>query len=292
MKTFDKLEERIISKKNPQKSKHLVLLATVLLLAGVTMIFGGTSYLRGKSVIFADIASPPSPPEPDIQNPPSPSNPNGEFLFAPGWSLVAGQDLAGRDLSELKNKDLVLYSFNDPAYPTRVWSSYPDSDGNPTSIVPHAPYAYYVYNAGSTTVDVTLLASSETVSDQEMIARGWHLMYWPGTAATLSDMLLEITLKYSDGTEMSALQATNEENHRASIDVNVIVNTGASDVKTAVKTLASSDSDTTISKIPANSFFWLYLRRTKDRVVKMNITGQDVTTTATVTATATATSTD
>lgn len=271
MKALSGLEERIILKKAPKKSRPLILMAIVFLLLGATMIVGGANYLRGKSVILADIASPPSPPEPDVENPPIPANPNGDFTFASGWNLIAGQDLAGRDISGLSKLDLVLYSFNDPAYPTRVWSSYPDAQGDATQIVPHAPYAYYVYNPGSTSVDVNLASMSQTVSDEEMIARGWHLMYYPGEAATLSELLSKVILKYADGTKMNASEATSDENHRASIDVKVIVNTGASDVSSAVKKLSDSDTDATISKIPAKSFFWLYLRRTKERVVNISL---------------------
>lgn len=266
-------------------------MSLVLFLLGAALIFGGANYLRGKSVIFADIANPPTPADPvAVENPPSPENLTGEFTFAPGWTLVSGRSLAGRDLSALKGTELVLYSFNDPAYPTRVWSTYPDANDSATSIIPHAPFGYYVYNPGTSSTDITFATSSQTVSDEEMIARGWHLLYWPGDTTSLSGLLSQINMKYSDGVQMTAFEATSSQNHRASIDINVIVNGTSSDVKTAVKVLGNTDSDTAISKIPAKSYFWLYFRRTTNRVVNISIpssVSSGAITTATTTATAT-----
>jgi len=274
MNLFERLEDKVI-KKNKPNSKVLVGASLALFLLGAAMIIGGASYLRGKSVIFADIANPPTPAEPaGVENPPSPENLTGEFTFAPGWTLISGKSLSGRDLSALTATELVLYSFNDPAYPTRVWSTYPDANDAATSIIPHAPFGYYIYNPGTTNVDITFSTSTETVSQEEMIARGWHLLYWPGETTSLSGLLAQINLKYSDGVSMTALEATNSQNHKASVDINVIVNGASSDTKTAVKVLGTADSDTEISKIPAKSYFWFYLRRTTNRVVNLSITAQ------------------
>lgn len=293
MKTWEKLEGKI-NKGDHSKSKHLVQLSLVLVLAGVTLVFGGINTLRGKSIISADVAVPPVPPEPAANiNPPVPATPDGNFTFAAGWSLVSGESLAQRSLTGLKDAGLILYSFNDPAYPTRVWSTYPDSSGAATSINAQAPYGYYIYNPGTADVKVTLnsLTTTQAASTQEMAARGWHLMYWQGDATSYSDLMSKINLKYSDGTQMSATDATNTTNHRASIKLYLVNNGTSTDAATAIKELASSDSNTTVSNIPAKSYFWIYLRRTKDRVTQMSIVGQ-ASSSQTATPSVTATPTD
>ncbi len=283
MNLFERLEDKVI-KKNKPNSKVLVGVSLALFLLGAALIIGGASYLRGKSVIFADIANPPTPAEPaGVENPPSPESLTGEFTFAPGWTLISGKSLYGYDIGDFDGSGLVLYSFNDPAYPTRVWSTYPDANEKATSIDPHPPFGYYVYNPGSSAIDFAFKTAQVRPADQnfnllppadEMISRGWHLLYYPGDTTTLPGLLAQINLKYSDGVQMTALEATNSQNHRASVDVNVIVNGTSSDVKTAVKVLGDSDSDTQISKIPAKSYFWFYLRRTTNRVVNLSIIAQ------------------
>jgi len=283
MDEFEKLEKSL-SKKRPARNRSLVSLSLILILLGVTFTFAGVSYLRGKSVISADVQNPPNPTEPGIQNPPNPTEPNGDFTFLPGWTLVSGKNLADKDMSTFKNAGLVLYSFNDLAYPNRDWSAYPGADNVDTLIRPQAPYGYYVYNPGSTNVQISLTSKAASSDSQEIIARGWHLLYWPGEAADQNALLSNISLTYSDGTVMSVKDAVSPDNHKASVMVYVVLNGQASDVTSAVKQLGATDSDKIISKIPAKSFFWVYFRRTKDRVTDIKILDQS-TSTPTVTAT-------
>jgi hypothetical protein len=61
-----------------------------------------------------------------------------------------------------------------------------------------------------------------------------------------------------------------------------------------MKQLTGTDGDTTISKVPQNSYFWIYLRRTKNRVTDISVQAAAVATppvTATVSASPTVTST-
>jgi hypothetical protein len=91
-------------------------------------------------------------------------------------------------------------------------------------------------------------------------------MYWPGQIQTREQLLNNFHVFYNDKSSLSFTQAVSEAEHRASLKIYVVVNQSGISAS-SVKELTGVDSDTTISKIPSNSYFWVYLRRTKSRSV-------------------------
>ena len=94
-------------------------------------------------------------------------------------------------------------------------------------------------------------------------------MYYPGVAATKDELLSKFAISYSDSSALNLLDSIKEAFHTSSMKIYVVVNSG--DVSaSSIKELTDTDSSTTISKIPQNSYFWVYLRRTKVRAVQIS----------------------
>ena len=237
---------------------------------GLALLATGLFLRNG--TISADIASdtPPVPPAPTTSAlPVTPADPGsnmnaGDLGFPAGWSMIAGSVIEGYDLLPLKNAGVYLYSFNDPAYPVTQWATYPTGE-----IVPAEPLGYYVFNPTGASQKVALKDKS-VPSAETIYGRGWHLVFWPGDSLGYSDLANSVTLKYADATRMALAEAMSSDNHRASVKIYVVTNEYSPETG-SVKELAASDSATTISKIPKKSYFWIYLRRTKDRVVGIEV---------------------
>lgn len=285
-----KLEEKIgEGKGKPGVHKRQVLVLTlVLLVAGIGIAIAGINSLN-KISADTTIANPPKPSDPTgvVANPPSPETParartdeTGQFVFDPGWSMVSGLGLYGRDLSTLKSSGVILYSFNDVMFPNRSWTPYPAADSTTQSFNPMIPYGYYVYNPGKEAVTLNLPVSSSvaaTASSNLVDARGWHLLYLPDAATTKDALLQKIQLTYSDGTVKTAAEAITSSEHKMSSQVYAVVDEHNLTLASATKLLGSATDSTTISQIPEKSFFWIYLRRTKDRVVSISLSAQTIT---------------
>ena len=293
--SISKLESDI-GKGGRRNKRTMVYSAVVLMVVGLGFVSVGIGLLQSKGKISADtndVASPPMPTNPtatktpatpsnpgsDADNPPTPTGPSGQidetkWAFPSGWSIINGRFIEGGNMGNFSQEGLILYSFNDPQYPNRSWSTYPWGESARTdvkNITPYSPFGYYVYNPGTSSVTVDFGPRTPVVRDGIIFARGWHLMYWPDTAVTRSDLLSKIKIKYQDGSELSALDAISSKYHRASIKIYTIANENVVDPSSAIKELTETNTDTTISSIPARSYFWLYLRRTKDRVVDVTI---------------------
>ncbi len=289
MKDYSRLENMVGKGSNYPK---LFMFVAIVALVGIGLIAGGINYFL-VSAETEETNTPPVPPAPETEGvpatppdpaasgtpvvPPTPGGPKsdgkGNFTFPSGWSMVSGFELGGYDLNPFKAAGLILYSFNDPAYPTRIWATYPAGGESAQNLTPAAPLGYYVYNPGADPTKITL-TNGQSSEGELMFARGWHLMYFPATAAASKDGLFgNIKLAYSDGSSVSALQATSSTLHRASIRVYVVIDETNITLGSAVKELTGEDSTTTVSKIPAQTYFWLYLRRTKNRVVGLQIGG-------------------
>jgi len=276
------------------KRKHLAV-ATMLIVAGLVFATTGL-FLNNNNTISAD-SEPPVPAEPTGVNPPSPEDPSvnppspedptqpGNFTFPAGWSMISAKQLKGRNLTTLNESGIFLYSYNDPYYPVTEWTIFPGlaaDDTTSISLKPVSPLGYYVYNPG--TVKTLTLAATTSKTTKRIFGRGWHLFNWTGSEELTRDELLsKITISYSNNTILTGAQAVADENHRASVKIYVVTNQNEIDFDKSVKELTGEDSDTTVSKVPANSYYWFYLRRTKDRA---NLLGYE---TPTVSATATTT---
>ena len=284
-KPFEKLEEDVSRQIGAKKGIDRRILSglTAVFVVGVIAVVAGVILLRG-SISAETSDTPPIPPSPSVAStsstPPMPNDPaegSGKFTFSSLWSMISGLALQNYDVAGIKDAGLVLYSFNDPSYPQRSWMTYPynkDSSGMDNPIVPAAPLGYYVFNPKGEAVSLTLKPLSTT--PVYLYARGWHVLYWPNSAAAKNDLLGQITLIYSDGTKMTAAQAMSSDNHRASVKVFVVIDENSIDLSRAVKELSDVNSDSTVDKIPAQSYFWIYLRRTKDRVTGIEIAGSTV----------------
>ncbi len=226
-----------------------------------------------KTVATSDVVLPPVPGEPSRESDTDTTSPtaSGEIskTFPAGWSMIPGSVLEGYDLKPLSAAGLVLYSFNDPAYPNRDWTTYPTGDGS-SSLTPYAPLGYYVYNSGAESKVTFTKKAAAPKPNNFLYARGWHVLYWPNAVADRNLFLSSVKLTYANDTTETLAQAISQEKHMASMKI-YIVNNEKSSEESSVKELTGQDSTTTISKIPQNSYFWIYLRRTKDRVVGISI---------------------
>jgi len=299
------LEEKV-GKKSPRKPGSIVALMAVFLVVGIALIVTGSKISQQKQIISADVPVPGVPADPDRPNdepippaggttvpasgtsptggqsqtppiPPSenPSPTGNQSPTAPtestqinvpsGWSMVSGAALQGYDLSAFTSKKVVLYSYNDPAYPNRDWATYPATGDSAIRAV--APLGYYLYSTSAQKLD---LSPSGNIPTDLTFARGWHIIYWSGVITDKNGLLSAVKLTYSDGTTMTAAQAAQSDQHRVSMKVYVVVDEDSTGAGT-IKELSSVDSDSTISKIPAKSYFWLYLHRTQNRVVGISI---------------------
>lgn len=282
--------EKNVGRPRQSGGRKTVYLATGLLVIGLTIIYGGFSLLSGRNIeISADVETPPTPTDPDVSvTPPVPEDPDEEeqdtadvgqidenrWGFPSGWSMISGQFLQGGNLEAFSQANLILYSFNDPAYPNRQWSTFPLGETSRTDledVLPISPFGYYVYNPGSETTTIDFSPRTEPVSADKIIARGWHLMYWPNAVANKDELLSKIQIKYQDGTVLTAKQAIESKYHRASIKIYGITNENVVDKSSALEEISGDSSQVEIFSAPPRSYFWIYLRRTKDRVVDISV---------------------
>jgi hypothetical protein len=176
---------------------------------------------------------------------------------------------SGVDLSFLTEKKLALYSFNDPLYPLNQWVVYPFASSSSKPIAPRAPFGYYVYNPGeSLSVDIVEIQATD---QEEIIARGWHLIKWPNGNANMNELMKSVYIEYANGTKLSLDQAASAEIHSASSKIYVNQCEGVDYCDMGTKELSDTNSANTIDKITKDDFFWIYLRRTRVRAVDISI---------------------
>lgn len=286
MTDFQKLEKDVGNKKVSKSAIGRMTISLVVL--GVGLIAFGVYLSTAGTTITADVEPPRpndpsriSPPTPDIPNrddefPPVPPSPS-EFAFKGGWSIISGEELYGYDLANFRNAGLSLYSFNDPKYANRDWAIVYGSTTDCAKeqigcdvVVPQPPLGYYVYNPKSTEVKVTLKPSTAPDLSSNIYGRGWHLMYWGGDAITQDNLLGKITVTYSDGKKLTAKQAISSTEHKVSLKLYGIFDETTIDPVKAIKDL-KEENLTTITTLPKESYFWLYLRRTAKRVTSISI---------------------
>ena len=283
------IDENKIKESNKEKpmSKRFTFSAVAL---SIGLIAIGVYFATNGFSIKADTAEPPTPEEPasrvspptptePIRNelPPVPTLPN-EFVFKGGWSMISGEKLYGYDLTNFRDAGLALYSFNDPSYANRDWAIvFGDSQECQEEkigcdvITAQPPLGYYVYNPKDTEARVTLQPSATPELSNNIYGRGWHVMYWDGSAISEQDLLDRISLTYSDGKVLTAKQATTDAEHKVSLKIYGVVDENTIDIASALKELSTSSGENKITTIPQKSYFWLYLRRTTKRVTAMSI---------------------
>jgi len=287
--SIDNLEKNIGQKRSGNVAKTIYL-ASGLLIIGLATVFVSARFLLGGNFeISADVVTPPTPTDPGAAlTPPVPDDPStgddnsqGEigqidedtWAFPSGWSMINGLFLEGKSMDGFEQAGLILYSFNDPAYPNRQWTTFPfgeTSRSDLEDIVPLSPFGYYVYNPSSDTTKIDFVASAKTDNASEkIIARGWHLMYWPNAVATKDELLAKIQIKYQNGTVLTAKEAVESKYHRASIKLYSVSNENIVDKSSAIEDM--DDAQVRVFSLPPRNYFWLYLRRTKDRVVDISI---------------------
>ena len=211
--------------------------------------------------------------------PPDPEGPPIDVTIRSGWSVVSGSTLYGYSLAPITQKGIFVYSFNDPYLPNRNWIVSNDTCTNQTdffclssSLIKFSPYpnvGYYVYNPGSQVTLSLSEVSTPTLNTQNAIfGRGWHLMHWSQVAATKNELMGQIAISYSDNSRISLINAVKENTHKASIKVYVIMDpTNIS--SSSIRELTGTDSANSLSKIPQDSYFWIYLRRTASRATNI-----------------------
>lgn len=284
MKKIVEIEQRISSGGRRQKTATSVF-AVLFLVFGAAIFYQGYGMITGRGsglIIGADTdvtATPPTPPTPPAAETPVTPIDLGkacdeetcQITIPAGWSMASGVALSQIDLTSVYEQKIILYSFNDPLYPLREWVTYPyaQESGSAKKIKPIEPLAYYLYNPNSSGSTLTV-ALKTTQSDYEKIySRGWHLLYWPNDATTKEDLQQKTTISYSNNSSYSLKELSSVESHAASEAIYVVVNEGSVDGSAVVKKLGDTDDETTISKIPAHSFYWIYLRRTRVRATEI-----------------------
>jgi len=292
------MEDKVLKPERKKSYIGLVILCAVIVAAGTFAL-----YIRNAG-ISADTLTPPTPAEPTDVTPPEPNDPNttavpptpgdpaspGQFTFPAGWSMVSASSFASYSLAKLESSGVLLYSFNDPNYPTTSWTIFPGNvepntsctptantacpqlvAGQKISLYPRTPLGYYAYNPTGKAVAVTLDKASVAASkvDTSVFGRGYHLLYWAGNALTKDQLLSKIKITYADKSQLSGTQAVAADKHTASLKIYVVVNQNNINFAKSVKELTGTDSATTISKLPKNSYYWIYLRRTSQRASSM-----------------------
>lgn len=277
VKNIAKIEEKV-SSEGPKRGVFLFV-SLVVLVMGVVLSYQGYQMLTGGDLLFMISAdteteqSPPVPPDPVPSvtpvTPVKPPGASGSTTISRGWSLVSGKTLENVDLDFLTKNKIALYSYNDPLYPLGEWVIYPfASKGSNKDVIPKAPLGFYLYNSGE---EVSLDLVSKKADDFEQIfARGWHLLYWPNESVDKNTLMDSVNIKYSNGTKLSLTQAASAEIHSASSKIYVI------DCKNGVSCGDTEEFSTTglastTDKISKGDFFWIYLRRTRVRVVDISI---------------------
>lgn len=286
------LEDSILKPKHKRNYLGLIVIAVLILGVGAFAL-----YIRNAGV-SADTLTPPTPAQPTSVTPPIPNDPidvtppvpedplqPGHFIFPAGWSMVSAKSLIGYSLAKLEAAGIFLYSFNDPDYPTTDWTTFPGTVANKTiSLTPKFPLGYYAYNSTTQPISVTLDKQvTASVITSSIFGRGWHLLYWNGNALTKDDLLSKVKITYSDKSVLSGTQAVAKDKHTASLKIYVVVNQNDINLTKSVKELTGTDSATTVSKLPKNSYYWIYLRRTGQRASSVNYGAETPTATATAT---------
>lgn len=297
------MEDTILKPKHSKKYLGLVIAAAVI------VVFGSLALYIRSAGVSADTIIPPSPAQPESVAPPSPDTPSsetpptpedptkpGQFVFPVGWSMASANAFTGYNLTKLEDAGIFLYSYNDPDYPTTSWTTFPGTvSGKKISLNPRVPLGYYSYNPTAKPIPVTLDKQTATQiteankTTSNVFGRGWHLVYWNGAALTKDQLFSMIQITYSDKSVLTGTQATAADKHTASLKVYVVVNQNNINLAKSVKELTGTDSATTLSKMPKNSYYWIYLRRTGQRADSLGY--GTITPTASVTATVAATST-
>ena len=296
----ENFEDKVLSSKKGGSKKTFYVVAGLLVL-GVVSLFGGIKILS-KISVSADTDTPPIPGDPftvtptatdsgvvsatpapsssTTSQPPTPPTPGPTIsvTIPAGWSMIPGYTLDGKDTSAFGNAGIFIYSYNDPEVPNRDWIiSNPDYHASvdyfgissSISFWAHPALGYYVYNPGSARTLELATATHTAFKSPLIFGRGWHLMYWPGASLAKDDLLSRYELNYNDTDGgIQVKDATSESFHSASVKVYVVTNQNGLN-NSSVKELTGTDSATTISKIPAQSYFWIYLRRTKVRVTNI-----------------------
>ncbi len=220
--------------------------------------------------------------------PPGPGDPTGppiNLTIKAGWSMISGTTLFNFDVSPITQKGIYFYSYNDPYLSNRNWIVSSPTCASQTDFFCTSlnqkfsplPYTgYFIYNPGSqVTVTLNQVSRLTLSPDNAIYGRGWHLVQWTGSAATKAELMKLASVYYSSqqagANSVSSSSFENlakEESHQISNKIYVVLDSSSISSST-VKELSDTDSSTTISKIPQNSYFWVYLRRTKDRANKI-----------------------
>lgn len=283
----EQLENEV--QKKSSRSKIVFVVLGVLIL-GIVSLMVGIRIFSNLS-ITADTGLPPIPGDPledpsatvtastSPITPPDPGLLPIDVTIKSGWSVVSGSTLYGYSLAPITRRGIFVYSFNDPYLPNRNWIVSNDSCTGQTdyfclnsSSVKFSPYpnvGYYVYNPGSqVTLSLNEVASSTLDTKNAIFGRGWHLMHYPGSAATKDELLAKYTISHANNSALNLSDAVKERWHQASLKIYVIMDPNSVSTS-SIKELAKADSSTTISKIPQNSYFWVYLRRTGSRAIQI-----------------------
>jgi len=171
----------------------------------------------------------------------------------------------------------LIYSYNDPNFPANNWTVYSaenlDKIGGVAALKAINPLGYYAYNPIPKTINIAS-QTGDVASTEMAMAAGWHLVFWYGDSAMSKTALLEnLSLTYSDGRTISAASAISEAFHQISPKIFVVMNEHSIDKATAIKELTNEDSATTVSKVPAKSYFWIYNRTTLAKLMKISFGG-------------------
>jgi len=292
--------EQLENEVQKKSSRGRIVFAVLgVLVLGIVSLIVGIRIFSNLS-ITADTGLPPIPGDPDQNEsitptttatttgsvtstpvtPPEPGGPPIDVTIKSGWSVVSGSTLYGYNLAPISKEGIFVYSFNDPYLPNRNWIVSNDTCTGQTdffclnsSSIKFSPYplvGYYVYNPGSQVTLSLNEVSTPTLNPQNAIfGRGWHLMHWNQVAATKNELMGKLSISYSDKSSISLADAIKADIHKASIKVYVIMDP-ANISSSSIKELTGTDSANSLSKIPQDSYFWIYLRRTASRATSIS----------------------
>jgi len=266
-----------VSTNRGRNSRFYVSLAIIFALGGIGLIAGGASYLSRQ--VSASIDPPPVPPAPSVTStivtPPIPPLP-GSVEIPPLWSMIPSSSLRGANFNLILKTGVYIYSYNDPKFPADAWTVYStenlDKVGGADGLKASNPLGYYVYNPTSKAITVSLQAGDTDAAD-EMIASGWHLLYWSGeTPLPKSEFLGKTNFTYTDDKIISATDAVSETYHRVSPRIFVVMNEHTIDSAKALKELTDESTASTVNQIPARSYLWVYVRNSAAKLAKISFT--------------------
>lgn len=188
---------------------------------------------------------------------------NLEIAIPSGFSAYPAEVISTLNQSEIKTKNLRLFSFNDPQTQFKNWlvygpdcTTYQNSEQGKcvSSISPTQNLSYYLYNPNSNSVNLSRKSSTNPPLPQGKVNSGWHIISWSGNEIKQSEFLKRQSL-INSSSQLSSLEQT-ISNRSVSKYIFKIDRSSGSIIH---KMIGEQDSEQTTSKINNNDSLWVYV---------------------------------